>query len=82
MVDGEISIVTQRIDEALAGAEFRLWRVPFFLNLVPTEINTTNGAKLVRGTVQICFNTHDDKARNVKSHLVTFTYPHSVESVP
>src|ERR1017187_4370695 len=72
--EGDFSISTMRMGERLAGAEFSLWGVPFFLNLLSTPY-PMHGAKLLRHNIEYCFQTFDDKGRSVKSHLVKFTYP-------
>jgi hypothetical protein len=75
MVDGQFAIRTQTFQEALAGAEFRLWRVPFFLNLTPFDVNRVKGARFLGKGMKQWFSTRDDKGRLVKSHLLTFKYP-------
>jgi len=72
--EGNFSISTMRKGERLAGAEFSLWGVPFFLNLLSTAIPLPD-AKLVRHNIEHCFQTFDDKQRPVKSHVVKFIYP-------
>jgi len=72
--EGELSIGTMRMGDRLAGAEFCLWGVPFFLNLLPTPF-PMQGANLLRHNIKHCFQTFDDKRRPVKSHVVKFFYP-------
>lgn len=71
--EGDFSISTMRMGERLAGAEFSLWGVPFFLNLLSIPV-PMHDAKLLRHNIEHCFQTFDDKRRPVKSHTVTFTY--------
>ena len=72
--EGDLSISTMSMGERLAGAEFSLWGVPFFLNLLTTPFPMAN-AKLLRHNISHCFQTFDDKRRSVKSHIVNFAYP-------
>jgi hypothetical protein len=72
--EGDLSISTMRVGERLAGAEFSLWGVPFFLNLLATPY-PIQGATLLRHKIEHCFQTFDDKGCPVKSHIVKFIYP-------
>jgi hypothetical protein len=73
--DGHIHVTTKGRNGRLCGAEFKLWGLPFFLSLVPETIGW-KGGNLMRGEVKQWFRTYDMKNRPVKSHLMTFTYPH------
>jgi hypothetical protein len=76
LVRGAMSITTQSMNGKLAGAKFDLWGLPLFLNLVPEPIQLNHGqGHLLRGGMKCWFNTRDRKNREVKSHLLTFTYP-------
>lgn len=72
--DGHIHIETKTRDGRLAAAEFKLWGLPFFLSLIPEPISW-QGGHLLRGEHRQWFTTWDRKNRQVKSHMVTFTYP-------
>jgi hypothetical protein len=72
--DKHIHLVTKSRNDILAGAEFKLWGLPFFLSLVPQPIRW-EGGRLMRGQHKQWFCTRDRKQRNVQSHLMTFTYP-------
>ncbi len=71
--DGHIHVTTKSLNDRLGAAEFRLWGLPFFLNLVPQPIRW-EGGNLMRGAMKQWFSTWDLKNRRVKSHLITFTY--------
>jgi hypothetical protein len=72
--DGHIHVTTKDRDGRLAGAEFKLWGMPFFLSLVPEPVKW-DGGRLMRGEHKQWFSTWDRKNRRVNSHLMTFTYP-------
>lgn len=72
--EGDLSISTMRIGERLAGAEFSLWGIPFFLNLLSTPF-PMDDAKFLRHNIEHRFQTFDDRRRPVTSHLVKFKYP-------
>lgn len=48
--------------------------IPFYLSLLPTQV-TWNDARLMQQGMKQLFHTRDDKGRDVKSHILTFTYP-------
>lgn len=73
-LDGAIHLETQTLNDRLIGGKFELWGIPFVLSLFPEEIKW-EGRNLIRGELKQWFNTRDLKNREVKSHLVTFTYP-------
>lgn len=76
LVRGAMNITTQSMNGKLAGAKFDLWGMPFFLNLMPEPIQLNHGqGHLLSGGTKCWFNTLDRKNREVKSHLLTFTYP-------
>ena len=74
LADGHVHLTTKSRDGRLAAAEFRLWGLPFFLSLVDEPIRW-EGGNLLRGEHKQWFSTWDLKNRQVKSHLMTFTYP-------
>jgi hypothetical protein len=74
LTQGWLHITAKSQNDRLVGGKFTLWGVPFYLNLLPTQIRW-NEADLMRHGMKHWFQTRDDKGRNVKSHLVTFTYP-------
>lgn len=74
LTEGWLNITAKSQNERLVGGKFLLWGVPFYLSLLPTQI-TWDRAALMRHGMKHWFQTRDDKGRNVKSHLVTFTYP-------
>jgi hypothetical protein len=74
MNDGWLHITAKSQNDRLVGAKFILWGMPFYLSLLPAQV-TWNSAALMRHGMKHCFQTRDDKGRNVKSHLITFTYP-------
>lgn len=72
----KFNITTQSLDGKLAGARFRLWGMPFFLNITPEPIQLNHGkGHMIRGGMKQWFSTRDRKDREVPSHLMTFTYP-------
>ena len=74
MYDDWVQITAKSQNDRLVGAKFILWGVPFYLSVLSTQV-TWNSATLMRHGMKHWFQTRDDKGRNVKSHLVTFTYP-------
>src|ERR1019366_6977884 len=74
LTEGWLRVTAKSQNGRLVGGQFILWGVPFYLSLLPTPI-TWEGAVLMRHGIKHWFQTRDDKGRNVKSHLVTFTYP-------
>lgn len=71
--EGWLGVTAKSQNDRLVGGKFTLWGVPFYLSLLPTPV-TWNSAALMRRGMKHWFQTRDDKGRNVKSHLVTFTY--------
>lgn len=74
LTEGWLNITAKSQNGCLVGGKFILWEVPFYLSLLPAPINWDR-AVLMRHGMRHWFQTRDDKGRNVKSHLVTFTYP-------
>ncbi len=74
LAEGWLHITAKTDKNRLVGGKFILWGVPFYFNLLPTPIRW-DGADLMRHGMKHWFQTRDDKGRNVRSHLVTFTYP-------
>jgi hypothetical protein len=74
MDSGWLHITAKSQNDRLVGAKFILWGVPFYLNLLPTQV-MWDSATLMRHGMKYWFQTGDDKGRNVKSHVLTFTYP-------
>lgn len=74
LVDGYIQITTQSRDGRLGAAEFTLWGLRFFLNLISEPVRWEGGT-LMRGKHKQWFTTWDRKKRRVNSHLITFNYP-------
>jgi len=74
LTEGWLCVAAKTHNDRLVGGQFMLWGVPFYFSLLPTPI-TWNTAYLLRQGMTYWFQTRDDKGRNVKSHLLTFTYP-------
>lgn len=83
VTEGWLQTTVMSKDERLVGAHFMLWGIPFYLNLLPTQVTKdnlslvlpTNNASFMRQGMKQVFSTRDDKNRDVKSHVLTFTYP-------
>ncbi|HEX5284126.1 MAG TPA: hypothetical protein VFW30_08400 [Bryocella sp.] len=83
VTEGQLQTTVMSKDERLVGAHFMLWGIPFYLNLLPTQVTRdnlslvlpTNNVSFMRQGMKQVFSTRDDKNRDVKSHVLTFTYP-------
>jgi hypothetical protein len=83
VTEGWLSIGTTVDANRLVGADFLLWGVPFYLNLLPTLPPKANhDTHFMRRNVKQWYQTRDDKQRLVRSHLLTFTYPDTEGSIP
>jgi len=80
LTEGWLRITAKSQNERLVGGKFMLWGVPFYLSLLPTQV-TWDSATLMRHGMRHWFQTIDDRGLNVKSHLVTFTYPPPVPPI-
>lgn len=72
--DEYIHLVTKSRYDRLAGAEFKLWGLWFYLSIVSEPVRW-EGGHLMRGQHKQWFCTRDRKTRLVQSHLMTFIYP-------
>jgi hypothetical protein len=75
LLEGAISVGATTDGDRLVAGRFDLWGYPFVLSILPSPITMTDGSLLMRHEIKQWFQTHDDKGRLVKSHLVTCIYP-------
>jgi hypothetical protein len=71
--DGWLRVLAKASQGRLVGGQFMLWGIPFYFNLLPTQVKWGDAVLMRRG-MKHWFATRDDKGRQVKSHCVTFTY--------